>query len=322
MWSFQVGGMRVPGKWLGALCLALASSIWGGMYVVSKIVLAVMPAVTLVWMRYVLALAALLAVGLATRQPWRIPWRHIPLIVAIGAVGYGLSIWAQFRGTQLTTAQMGSIVTSATPAFMVVFGRLILGEPVTWRRGISVCMATLGVLMIVGVERVSAGQLRGGLILLLAAISWALMSVLVKTLPSGYSSLVVTTYAIGVATLVLTPRVLLQGLYEPGLARPEIWGGIIFLGLISTAGAFVLWTRGLQLLDVGNGGLYFFFQPLVGTALGWFVLREAVSWTFWVGAALIVVGVLLVVREGQRTTRDRRWDKVYTVLRGFFGGGI
>lgn len=285
-------------KWIGALWLALAASIWGGMYVVSKIVLAVMPALTLVWIRYVVALACLGGIGLVTRQSWRIPWRHVPLVVAIGFIGYGVSIWAQFRGTQLTTAQMGSIVTAATPAFMVIFGRVILGEPITWRRGLSVGLATLGVLMVVGVDGFSSGHPGGGLILLIAAVSWALMSVLVKRLPGEYSPLVVTTYAIGAATLVLTPVVLSQGGFHAGvIARPAIWGGILYLGIVSTAGAFVLWTRGLQLLDAGRGGLYFFFQPLVGTALGWFVLAEPLTWAFWGGAALIVAGVLLVARE-------------------------
>lgn len=285
-------------KWIGALYLALAASIWGGMYVVSKIVLVVMPAMTLVWIRYVVALGCLGGFGLVTRQSWRIQWRHIPLVVAIGLIGYGVSIWAQFRGTQLTTAQMGSIVTAATPAFMVIFGRVILGEPVTWGRGLSVGLATLGVLMVVGVGGFSSGNLGGGLILLIAAISWALMSVLVKRLPGVYSPLVVTTYAIAVATVVLTPVVLAQGPFPPCLiARPEIWAGILYLGIVSTAGAFVLWTKGLQLLDAGSGGLYFFFQPLVGTALGWFVLAEPLTWAFWGGAAFIVAGVLLVVRE-------------------------
>lgn len=288
----------MQGKWIGALWLALAASIWGGMYVVSKIVLVVMPALTLVWLRYVVALGCLGGIGLATGQSRRIQWRHMSLVVAIGLIGYGLSIWAQFRGTQLTTAQTGSLVTAAAPAFMVLFGRVILGESITWRRGMSVGLATIGVLMVVGVGGVSSGHLGGGLILLLAAVSWALMSVLVKRLPGEYSPLVVTTYAIGAATLVLTPAVLSQGAFHVGVvSRPAIWGGILYLGMVSTAGAFVLWTRGLQLLDAGSAGLYFFFQPLVGTALGWFILAEPLTWAFFGGAALIVAGVLLVVRE-------------------------
>ncbi|MDR7080495.1 drug/metabolite transporter (DMT)-like permease [Neobacillus niacini] len=48
----------------------------------------------------------------------------------------------------------------------------------------------------------------GGIVLLIAALTWALMSILVKLLPSDYSQIAVTTYSILVALIVLTPFVL------------------------------------------------------------------------------------------------------------------
>lgn len=57
---------------LGSLFLVLASSIWGGMYVVVKILVEVIPPVELVWMRYVIALVALVILGFVTKQNWSI----------------------------------------------------------------------------------------------------------------------------------------------------------------------------------------------------------------------------------------------------------
>lgn len=285
-------------KYLGALWMALAASIWGGMYVVSKIVLQFMAPLTLVWVRYVVALVFLVFLGIITRQNWRIRRHDWPLVAGIGVIGYGVSLWAQFRGTQLSTAQMGAVVTAATPAFMVVFGRLILGERISTRRAVSVGLATVGVLLVVGIGGLSASHQQGGLILLLAAVTWALMSVLVKRVPRDYDPLVVTTYAILVATILLTPAALPR---VPGLAiiasRPILWGGILYLGIVSTAGAFYLWNRGLQLVDAGRGGLYFFLQPVVGTVLGWMILGERMNWAFGLGSALIFLGVGLTIRE-------------------------
>ncbi len=51
------------------------------------------------------------------------------------------------------------------------------------------------------------------------------------------------------------------------------------------------------MLNASSGGLFFFFQPLVGTLLGWFLLGERIGGTFWAGSTLILVGVLLVIRE-------------------------
>ena len=52
----------------------------------------------------------------------------------------------------------------------------------------------------------------------------------------------------------------------------------------------------MQLVDASRGGVYFFFQPLVGTFLGWFFLDEQIGFGFCVGAFLILSGVLLAIK--------------------------
>lgn len=279
----------------GPIFLTLAASIWGGMYVVSKVVLEVIPPLELVWLRYLVALVALVIVGLATRQSWKIQARDIPLILAIGLIGYFASIWAQFFGTQLSSAQMGAVITSSTPAFMVVFAKIILQEKITLRKAISMVLATGGVLMIVGVSDLDNMQ-TGGLLLVAAALSWALMSVLVKRVPNRYSQLVITTYAVLTAFMAMTPLAVRNlGLIQTEIfLQPTVWQGVLYLGVVSTAGAFYFWNKGLQMVNATQGGLYFFFQPLVGTLLGWLLLGEQVGISFWLGALLIFSGLLMV----------------------------
>ena len=286
-------------KYLGPLYLTLAASIWGGVYVVSKVVLEVLPALELVWIRYLIALVTLGIFGWSTGESWKIPRKTLPLVALIGIIGYFISIWAQFAGTHLSSAQMGSVITAATPAFMVVFARLLLKESITLKKTVSLGLATAGVLCIVGIDDLGESTRMGGFILGLAAVTWALMSVLVKKIPEGTSVVVVTTYAIFVAMIAMTPLAIsqMQPEHLQIIARPAILSGILYIGTISTAGAFYFWNKGLQLVDAGSGGLYFFFQPLVGTLFGWIFLGEQVGVPFWIGSALIFAGVLLVIRE-------------------------
>ncbi|WP_459500488.1 DMT family transporter [Bacillus sp. C1] len=286
---------------LGSLYLILASSIWGGMYVVVKVLVSVIPPLELVWLRYVVAIVALLIIGFVTKQKWRIEKQHFFIIIAIGVIGYAISIVTQETGTMLSSAQMGAVITSSTPAFMVLFAWLILKERLTLKKGISVCLATIGVITIVGIGDLNMSSVLGGISLLIAALTWALMSVLVKRLPSDYSQIVVTTYSTLVALIVLTPFVLpkLHAIDVSQLTRPTILGGLLYLGIISTAVAFLLWNRGLQMLNASSGGLFFFFQPVVGTLLGWLILGEKIGITFWIGSILILTGVLLVIKEKQ-----------------------
>ncbi|MCY9111859.1 DMT family transporter [Bacillus atrophaeus] len=282
---------------LGSIYLALAASIWGGMYVVVKVVVSVIPPLELVWMRYLVAFAVLLIIGLVKKLSWRIHRRDILLIITIGIIGNTISIVMQEVGTNLSSAQMGAIITSSTPAFMVIFARLLLKERLSVKKGISVALVTIGVLMIAGNGQIDMSNQIGGISLLIAALTWALMSVLLKRVPNHYSPM--TTYTILAAIMILTPFVWVNvdEVHFSQLTHPTIWGGLLYLGIISTACAFILWNRGLQMLNASSGGLFCFFQPVVGTLLGWLLLGESIGGTFWVGSILIVIGVLLVIRE-------------------------
>ncbi|MGW6300966.1 DMT family transporter [Peribacillus butanolivorans] len=284
---------------LGSLYLSLAACIWGGMYVVVKVVVDSVPPLELVWFRYVIAIVALLIIGVVTKQSWRIEKRDWLLIFMIGLIGNTISIVTQEIGTMLSTAQMGAIITSTTPAFMVLFARIILKEKITFKKALSIILATIGVCIIVGNANINSSNQLGAVSLLIAALTWSLMSVLIKRVPGQYSQIVVTTYAILVSIVLLTPFTInrLDKLDFQAMMHPTIWGGLLYLGVISTACAFLLWNRGLQILNASSGGLFFFFQPIVGTFLGWLLLGEQIGLPFWIGTILIFIGVIFVIRE-------------------------
>src|SRR5690349_22592773 len=95
---------------VGILCGLGAASIWGGMYVVSKVVLEIIPPFSLVTLRLVLG-AATLAIVLLLRGFPEIPRRRIVEVLGVGLIGYGISLSLQFLGTKLSTAANGSLVT-------------------------------------------------------------------------------------------------------------------------------------------------------------------------------------------------------------------
>lgn len=284
---------------IGAIFLSLAASIWGAMYVVVKVVVEVVPPLELVWMRYLIAVIALGIIGIMMRQSWKIAKKDWLIIFLVGLIGNTISIVTQEMGTMLSTAQMGAIITATTPAFMVVFARLILKESITLKKCLSIALATIGVGIIVGNGQIDVTQQLGGHYLLLAALTWALMSVLVKKIPSHYSQIVVTTYTSMIAVMLLTPFVLprLKNLDLASVLQPTISGGLLYLGIISTAGGFLLWNKGLQLMNASSGGLFFFFQPIVDTFLGWLLLGETIGLSFWIGSLLIFSGVFIVIRD-------------------------
>ncbi|PEJ35393.1 DMT family transporter [Bacillus pseudomycoides] len=287
---------------LGAICLSLAASIWGGMYVVSKYVLDFIPPLTLVWLRFIIAFVVLYMILKATKRKQKttiqINKKDWLLFAWIGFIGYFVSITCQFVGTKLSDAHTGSLVTSATPAFMVVFATLILKEKLTTRRILSTVLATLGVTIVIGWDIEVGSYFIGTIILVGAAITWALLSIYVKIASQQFSSLVITTYAIFFSLFFITPCMIWELQSNPiGDLNTTIILGILYLGIISTAGAFFLWNKGLELMDASIGSLFFFFQPIVGSLLGWLLLNETLNCNFFIGGALIIFSVIIATFE-------------------------
>ncbi|CAB3396061.1 DMT family transporter [Kyrpidia spormannii] len=308
----------------GYVYLSAAAAIWGGMYVISKVALDVIPAFVLLWLRYAVALVVLALVLKARCQPWPRDGRTWLWYAAVGAVGYAASIGAQFLGTAWTSAHLGALVTTSSPVFAALMARWS-GEQVGGRVWTAVIIALAGVGLVVGGDvipgsavatagaSVTAGTTASSLgssvlfwagvgCLVVAAATWAGMSVLVQRaesrLPASESDpLVLTAGALVTGWVMVTPIAFMQGMAVgwPALWRilttPEALGSVLYLGLISTALAFFLWNAGVQYASAARANLFLALQPVVGGLLGHWALDEPLRLTFCVGGAAVLVGL-------------------------------
>ncbi|MGM7683596.1 DMT family transporter [Cytobacillus sp. Hm23] len=283
---------------LGATCLSLAASIWGGMYVVSKYVLEFVPPFTLMWLRYMIAFAFLVTIlntcRVSKRNDVKIKKRDWLLLGWIGFIGYFVSIALQFIGTKLSDAHTGALITSVTPAFTIIFAKFLLKERLTIVKVMALLLATCGVVVVIGIDITFGTYLLGSIILVGAAITWAVLSVYVKIASQRFSTLFITTYSILFALIFTTPIMVWEfQVYDVYFKSSLIILGITYLGLVSTAGAFFLWNKGMENMDAGIGSLFFLFQPVVGSFLGWILLSEELDTSFFIGGILILTGVVV-----------------------------
>ncbi|MFM8876453.1 MAG: DMT family transporter [Anaerolineae bacterium] len=288
----------------GLIAGLTAASIWGGMYVVSKVVLEVIPPFTLLLIRLIMGALGLGIViyfrnrkaSTSTPITKEIFWKSF----LVGFVGYGISLGFQFVGTKLSTASNGSLVTSATPAFVLIFAPFLLGEKPTTRRIIALVLSTLGVLAVIDprTAELSPSLFWGNMSLLAAALTWALYSVLVRKVSQTQDLLTSSTIMLlgGIpSSLAFTIwEINTQGVGEITMG---IFGGLLFLGIISTAIAMFLWNYAFAELPAAVASLTFFAQPVVGTLLGWFFLSEQITSLFILGGVLIGIGIIIASRE-------------------------
>jgi drug/metabolite transporter (DMT)-like permease len=217
-------------------------------------------------------------------------------IFGVGTVGYGVSLGFQFVGTNLSTAANGSLVTSATPAFVLLFAALLLAERITLRRLLALLVATAGVVAVIDPRNaaLSPSFFRGNLCLVAAALTWALYSVLIRKVTREADVLTATLIAFIGGLPVCLPlggwEAATQGF---GTIGPGTVSGILFLGLISTALAMYLWNNAFAVLDAGAASLTFFAQPVVGTLLSVLFLHDRLTPLFVIGGVLIGIALLI-----------------------------
>jgi drug/metabolite transporter (DMT)-like permease len=267
------------------------------MYVVSKYALDYIPPFTLLWLRYLTGFCVLYP--LAVRQHKApLKWSDHRIFLLVGSIGYVVSVGLQFIGTWLSSAHNGAIITSASPAFILLFAWFMLGERLTTRKLISVLLATVGVVIVVGWDTSSASgewAMFGNFALIGAAVTWALLSVMARKFSSTLSPLVITTGAVFWAAIMTTPIMFIEWRFLPvnGLDNPLLWAAILYLGVVATAGAFYFWNKGLSLVEAGTGSVFFFLQPVVGALLGWLMLGEQLTASFFTGGGVILLAVLI-----------------------------
>ncbi len=277
-----------------------AASIWGGMYVVSKVVMEVIPPFTLLAIRLIMGALTLGIVIYFRKDKTTLTKDFFWKSALVGFVGYGISLGFQFVGTDLSTASNGSLVTSATPAFVLIFAPFLLGERTTKRGILALAVSTLGVVAVIDPRHAELSPVLfwGNMSLLAAALTWALYSVLVRKVSKSGDLL--TSSAI--MLLGGVPSSILLGAWEVhtqgvGVITTGIILGILFLGIISTALAMFMWNYAFAELPAAMASLTFFAQPVVGTLLGWFFLSEKITPLFLAGGALIGVGILIATSE-------------------------
>jgi len=284
---------------VGLLCGLGAASIWGGMYVVSKVVLDIIPPFSLVTLRLILGAITLAMIllfkgfpSISRKQSWQ--------VLGVGFVGYGISLSLQFLGTKLSSAGNGSLVTSATPAFVLLFAWMLLKEKITPRKLLALFLATLGVVAVIDPRsaQLNPELFLGNMFLIGAAITWALYSVLVRKVTQNMDVLLFSLLAFLGGLPVTVPASAWEfsaiGIGQINLA---IIAGVLFLGIISTALAMVLWNTAFAYVDAGLASLTFFAQPVVGTLLGWLLLGENITPLFLLGGVLIGFGLVISSRE-------------------------
>ena len=135
----------------------------------------------------------------------------------------------------------------------------------------------------------------GDLLSLLAAMSWAIYSIVIKKLNPLYSALFITrkTFFYGVITAI--PFLLIEPEITPPtvLLEPVLLANLLFLALFCSLFAYLMWAVIIGKIGAVKASNYMYFQPVVTLLFSYFILSEKISIIGYTGCAMILLGVWL-----------------------------
>lgn len=170
---------------------------WGSLYVVSKLALETIPPVTVLALRYLVAIPALfllLKVRGALRPVRR---EHAGTLLAIGMLGYFLSFCLQMLGINRLTGSVSSLLGAMNPIFIPILAAVFLGERLTKEKIGCVMISMVGVVLIVGVN--GTVDVMGAALMLLSVFLWSSTSIIIRRLAGAYDPMQIAMMAMLVA---------------------------------------------------------------------------------------------------------------------------
>lgn len=279
----------------------------GGQWIAAKLGLNAVPPLELSAMRYLIASAALLIACAVTRTP--LPWHRWRLIGAgalCGVVGFNT---LAFVGLSLTPASDSALIIPTTIPVATALFATFLGDRFTRRKLAGFTIATAGAALIIaggqqGGDGPSELRLRGDLLELGSAISWAASLTIGAIVLRTERVLGYVTLLVLIGTAVLVPLGALPQAYAdvPSWTAPT-WIAAASLGLFSTAVAFVLFSWAVRRFGPGPAAMVTYFTPVTALALAFLILGERPLPLQLVGGVVVVIGVRVAARRSR--SRDR-----------------
>ena len=294
---------------LNALLQALlVTFLWSTSWVLIKIGLDDIPALTFAGLRYTLAFLILLPVFLhshrsvALRNLTQTTWKQLLLL---GIVYYTITHGAQFISIAYLPAVTANLVLSFSPIVVALLSTMLLAERPLKIQWLGIGVSMLGLIVYFYPVQLPAGELTGLVAALIGMLANASSAILGRSMNRTrvLSPLVITTLSMGIGAIVL----LTVGLLTEGIPTLTVrgWFIVLWLAVVNTAFAFTLWNHTLRTLSALESSLINTTMSIQIPLLALLFLGERLSGRQVMGLVITVAGVMVVQLARVGLSRNR-----------------
>ncbi|WP_298724114.1 DMT family transporter [uncultured Ferrovibrio sp.] len=227
-------------------------------------------------------------------------------LLVLGALGMGICGAVVYAAGKTTTATNIGLIYAVSPVVIIMLSRVMFHDRMTMRQILGTALALTGMLAIVAkgdpAVFLHLSFVPGDLMILAAAIAWALYSVLLKRWPSllSINARLASIAIAGVAVMLpfLVWETATVGPITPDFRTLATLATVI---LIAGIGAYASHGYITKHLGPNKAGLILYLSPVYNAVLAWLLLGEQLAVYHWIGAALVLPGLYVATTRSGKT---------------------
>ncbi len=273
---------------------------WGASFIATKYLLDELTPEAIISLRLILAIILLSLIALYTKKDFTINLKsHLwILLLALIAVFH---LWIQITGLKFTTAANTGWIIGTAPIFMALLGLIFFKEKLTAVKITGIVLAMLGLLLLVGkgdITNIDLIKNKGDLLVLSSSFTWGIYSMVNKKVSLNYSPMMTILYLFIMMAVIIIPFNFNSKTFNSVVHLSSIgWISILFLGLLCSGAAYVIWAYALRDMESAKVGAFLYFEPFVTVISAWLFLKEEITLLMLLSGLIITAGVFLVNKD-------------------------
>ncbi len=285
-------------KLLGHIFAFITITIWSLAFVSNKALLAYISPIENMILRFFIAYILLLVL-----------YPHLKTIKSIkdelhfallGFLGIFVYFILENFALKFTQAANVGLYMGAIPIFTAIVAHFLTkDEELNKFVWLGFLVSLIGMSLILFDSSKFELRLKGDLLALLGALTFAIYSVAVKLAPKGYHYIVITrkSFLYGLLFMLIYYVALHKSFNVKALTQSVVILNILYLGVISSGLAFILWQQGIERIGSIKASNYIYLVPLITAIAGVIFLDETMSLKMIIGALLIIAGLYIAQKR-------------------------
>ena len=284
------------------LIAILTVSIWGLTFIANKVLIGYgLTPQEIFFYRFLIAYAGIWIIS--PKRLFANRWKDEFWLMAGGIFGGSLYFFTENTALGITQASNVSFLICTAPLLTTILSLLFYKSEKATKGligGSLLALAGVGLVVFNGSVILKISPV-GDLLTLLAALSWAFYSLIIRKMTGRYPTVFITRKIFFYGVLTILPAFLLHPL-QPDLdilLQPIVLSNLLFLAVLASLICYVVWNVVLKQLGTVRASNYIYLNPLVTMVASMMILQEQITLFALIGAGCIVCGVYLAERKGR-----------------------